>query len=181
MFLSELWTLHIMATHRTPRCLPPPLSHFVNKYLNRPFAPQLPVPTARWRPSTLASYRAYPVVVARRLSIAYLYKMCELLKLNANWVNYHAKHQLRPVILCKICCKVFCILGKNVTHCSFFENFCLSLKRTCPSAIAVYSCGPSSSVRRRGQARQRRRERRYHIQDQIKSRAASRPCRNRTH
>ena len=65
------------------------------------------------------------------------HKKYELVTLTANWVDYYAKHQVRPVILWQICCKVFCILRKNQSQCSFFENFWWLLKRTNPSAIAV--------------------------------------------
>ena len=53
---------------------------------------------------TAREYRA-----GTELLTKYVVKSKKFVKLTANWVNYHAKHKFRPVILCK-----------NVVKCSVF-------------------------------------------------------------
>ena len=50
-------------------------------------------------------------------------KQCLIVISYATGVEAYAKCQKNPNILCEIFCKVFCILQKYITKCSFLKKF----------------------------------------------------------
>ena len=63
----------------------------------------------------------------------------KLVNFFATRLESHSERWWKAFDLCKWCYKLFCILRKNLLHCSFSEDFCGSLERTDPCAIAEFT------------------------------------------